>query len=401
MWKPLVTGLSLILLAGCNLNLAPTDSNASIAGPPTVQIVSPLPNATYLETVAVTIQALVSNAGPDIDRVEFAVDNTIVDTRTTPNQAGVPSFSAAYSWQALGAGSHEISVTAFRADGSSSAPASVTVTVVDQVNQVQNNSNTGNDMSTATAIATTASNANSQQLQQPSATATQPPAPSNTPQPSATPTSSVPMATFLTGANVRRGPSTLFNPPLGGFAANDSTEVLAVHPNGVWYKVRYYNADGWVHGDLISISGNTDNLPRDEGPPPPTLTFTPVPATATPVINVNLVVGNITSDPSDRSCGETFRVYVDIANFGQTRSSGGSLSVVDTGGGLETRTQGVFGEIEAGQTINVGPIPLTVSTHFSETHTLAVIVDSGNAIPETNENDNRGSIDYTLKKGGC
>ncbi len=209
------------------------------------------------------------------------------------------------------------------------------------------------------------------------------------------------MATFLTGANVRSGPSTLFNPPLGGFAANDSTEVLAVNTAHDWYKVRYYNAEGWVYANLASISGNVDSLPIDDGPPIPTLTFTPVPPTATPNINVNLVAGNVTFDRSDITCGETFKVYVDIANFGETRSPGGSLDMVDTSNGLETRTQGVFGEIDPGQTINVGPIPLTVSTNFSTEHVLAVIIDPGNAISETNEGDNRGEKKYTLKKGGC
>lgn len=411
MWKRLLAGFSLLLLAACNLNLAPTDNSANISGPPAVQIVSPLPNATYLESVAVNVQALISNAGPDIDRVEFAVDDAIVDTRTAPNEAGVPSFSLTYAWQATGTGRHTINVTAFRADGSSSAPVSVSVTVVDQVNQAQNNND---PESTDEAVpsaqpssdpGSSSSNNNNQQVQQPQATATPTTqaAPSNTPQPSATATSSVPMATFLTGANVRRGPSTLFNPPLGGFAANDTTEILAKHPTLPWYKVRYYNADGWVHGDLISISGDTSNLPTDAGPPVPTLTFTPVPATATPVVNVNLVAGNITTNPSlsDLSCGQTFRIFIDVANFGETRSPGGSINVVDTGGGLETRTTGVFGEIEPGQTVNVGPIPLTVNTHFSESHVLAVILDPNNAIAETNEGDNRGERTYTLKKGSC
>jgi hypothetical protein len=230
------------------------------------------------------------------------------------------------------------------------------------------------------------------------------PQPTNSPEPENTPTPNVPMATFLTGVNVRRGPSTLFNPPLGGYAANDTAEVLAVHPDRTWYKIRYYNADGWVHADLLTVSGNVANLPVDAGPPIPTLTPvppTPVPVTPTPQLNVNIVAGNITTSPSTKVCNETFRIFVDVANFGANRSPGGSINVVDTSNGLETRTVGVFGEIDPGQTINVGPIPLTVSTNFEVEHVLTIVLDPNNAISETNENDNRGEHKYTLQKGDC
>ncbi len=150
MWKRLLSGLSVLVLAACNLNMAPGTTNETITGPPQVQIMSPLPNATYLENVAVNIQVLVSNAGADIDRVEFAVDDTIIATGTAPNEAGVPSFSVEQSWQAQAAGTHQISVTAFRGDGSSSAPASVSVSVVAQVGQPQDNTANGNSTSVPT-----------------------------------------------------------------------------------------------------------------------------------------------------------------------------------------------------------------------------------------------------------
>jgi hypothetical protein len=365
-----------------------------------VQLASPLPNASYLDGVMVNIQALVSNAGPDINRVEVTVDDTMIAMLPTPNEAGAPAFSITETWPADSAGTHTIMVIAFREDGTASQPASVTISVVDQVNAPQNVNNGG---STQTDAPTSAPSDSQPTATQPEPT--DPPAPTEPPEPTASPTPSVPIATFTTGVNVRRGPDTLFVPPIGSFAANDQSEVLAVNPERTWYKVKYFNAEGWVFGNLLTVSGNADNLPVDAGPPKPTLTPVPptaVPVTATPNLNINLVVGNITTDPDRKVCGETFRIFVDIANFGSSKSPGGSIRVEDSARGqiVET-TNGAFGEIEPGQTINVGPIPLTVSSYYNEGHTLTIIVDPNNQIAETDENDNRNSRDYELRRGSC
>src|SRR5688572_23312019 len=123
----------MVALAACNLaNPSQGGSETVISGAPVVRIAAPLPNATYLEGVNVNIQAAVSNAGNDIDRVEILVDDAIAATLPTPNTANAPTFSIAEAWTATGAGQHSIVVTAFRADGSSSEPATVNITVVGQ-----------------------------------------------------------------------------------------------------------------------------------------------------------------------------------------------------------------------------------------------------------------------------
>ncbi len=398
MWKRfLLAGLGL-LLAACNLNAEPGISNQPITGAPVVQMVSPLPNATYLDGVVVNIQALISNAGVDIDRVEVIVDDTVIASLTSPNETGAPAFSITQTWPASGGGSHTIAITAIRADGSASEPASAMVNIVSQASQPQVtaevNSNGSGD--------TNQSNNNNAPAQ-PTAVPTDAPTATDSP-PTTTPTPSKPMATFTTGVNVRRGPNILFDPPIGAFAANDSSEIVAVNPDRSWYKVVYFNAEGWVFGNLLTTTGDIDSLPVDAGPPVPTLTPvppTPVPATNTPQVNVNIVVGNITTDPGTPECGNTFRVFVDIANLGTDRSPGGSLRVEDSSNGLVSGTNGAFGEIDAGQTINVGPIPLTVDTNHSVEHILSVVADPGGQIGETSEADNRGERKYTLRKGDC
>ncbi len=387
--------LLVALLAACNLNTSP-DTGPAIGGPPQVRIAAPLPNATYLEGVIVTIQALVTNAGPDLSRVEVTLDNSLLAERTDPNPSGAPSFSVAETWRAAGAGAHTIAITAFRADGTASAPAVVTINVVGHSSAAQTATPTGGSAATSTSAPPTA----------PRATNTPAP-PTDTPPPAATATPSTPRATFNVGVNVRRGPDVSFEPPIGSFAAGDSSDVLAVNPARTWYKVRYWNGEGWVFGSLLTISGDASNLPVDPGPPTPTPvppTLTPIPATPAPQLNVNLVAGNITLNPNPPRCRETFNIFIDVANFGTDVSPGGVIDVrnVHVASGTVTQTTvGAFPPIQPGQTVQVGPIPFTESTYVEEDHRLELRIDPNNQIPETNENDNQNAITYRLQKAGC
>lgn len=408
-WRfPNPTGLvALLLLTACNLNATvQQNTNQPISGEPQVRIASPLPNATFLEGVPVNIQAQITNAGADINRIEVAVDDAIISTLSEPNTSGAPVFSVVETWTAAGVGTHSITVTAIRGDGSTSAPQSVTINIVTQAGQQSsNNNNNSNDNQAGGNNSSSASGNNNSE--RPTNTPSQPtntPPPTDTPQPQATATPSKPMASFTTGVNVRRGPDTLFEPPIGSFAANDTAEILAVNTSRTWYKVRYYNGEGWVFGNLLSVSGDTANLPVDPGPPVPTLTPippTPVPATPVPQTNINLVAGNIRTDPDQPTCRQTFNIFFDVANLGSTESPSGSINVEDTSNGLVTRTQGAFPAIQPGQTVNIGPIPLTVDTNFEAEHVLALIIDPGNQIAELSETDNRGEKRYTLRRGNC
>src|SRR6266567_3719085 len=85
----------LILITGCTLNNVSVP-NETISGAPTVRILAPQPNATYMEGVAVNIQATISNAGKDIDRVEIVIDGSTVATLSQPNPNGAASFNVTH-----------------------------------------------------------------------------------------------------------------------------------------------------------------------------------------------------------------------------------------------------------------------------------------------------------------
>jgi len=404
--RALAVGLMLMVaLAACNLANAPGQGGGEtvISGAPGVRIAAPLPNATYLEGVSVNIQAAVSNAGADIDRVEILVDNEIAATLPQPNTASAPTFSIAQTWTAVGAGQHTIAVTAFRADGSSSEPVSVNITVVAQGAAATATSG-GN-----TAAATDNASGGSGSQVRPSAapTATQGP-PTNTPEPPASDTPSRPQVNFSQGVNLRRGPSIKFNPPVGSYAAGQTADILAKTQAGDWYRIRGANGEGWVSATFVTVSGDANAIPIEAGPAIPTDTpvFTATPlATAvppTPVTTANLVLGNVGFTPAlPLKCGQTVEIRVDVANLGQAATTtGGTISIKDFWNGQEQgSTTGGFPVINAGQTLNIGGIFLTITTNVDADHKIVVMLNPNGAVPETTSADNSREYAYRLQAG--
>ncbi len=394
--------LLLVLLAGCTLNnTAP--ANPAISGVPVVAIGAPSPNATYLEGVVVNIQATVSNAGKDIDRVEIVIDGATAATLTQPNPEGAATFNVTHGWSASGVGTHSISVVAYRADGSSSTPDSVSISVIAQNSQPTTNQPT---ISGANPLALPTVTLNSQPNQP--TNPPQPTIPSQPTTPPASPTPSTPTASFAQGVNVRRGPGLEFDPPIGAFAAGQTTDILAVNPAGSWYKVRYGGGEGWVFAALTTAAGDIASLPRDPGPPVPT----PAPPTAVPptqpppppATTANLVAGIVEFQPGQPTCAQTFNVGLDVANLGgEPTASSGTVSLQDVrsaDGSVQQTTVGGYPVLQPQQTFRVN-MPLTVSTWYNEEHTIILIIDPNNQIPETNESDNRREVKYTLQKGSC
>lgn len=212
-----------------------------------------------------------------------------------------------------------------------------------------------------------------------------------------------PRATANRAANVRRGDGTNYE-VIGGLQPGDIVPIVGISSFGTgWYLVELPNGTrGWVAPSVVDVSGNLSTVPRIDPPAPPTPT--PIPATATPASQINLVAGNFRFDPGSPKCNQTFNVYMDVANFGSVTSPSTTLSVQDYRLADGTFQEGTFGgipPIAPGQTVNVGPIPITVRTHHSEQHRLLMIIDPNSQIFETNEGDNAREAIYTLEKAGC
>jgi hypothetical protein len=398
-------------LVACDMAASP-EENASFEGPPIVRLAAPLAGDTYREGVSVDILVRVENAGPDIARVAIQVDGEIVGESSLPNSSGQASFTVQLGWTALGVGSHTISAIASRSDTTASAPASVTINVVASAQTAPTNTQAAPAQPTATTESNTGFTQPTQQNNQaPQATNTQAAAPtaasSNTPEPPRpTDTPSRPTISVTTGANIRRGPSQAFNPPIGSLAVGATAPILAVSTDGTWYKIQYYNGEGWIFAQTVSVTGDISGLPREAGPPTPipmTATFTPLPVTATPVSSVDLIIDAAQSSivPSFR-CGQSSEIRMTVVNRGTSTSPSTIILVqdIEQNGSVGATTQGPVKALAPNESTLV-VMYLTVSTNMLVGHTFRATVDGNNTVPETDETNNRNEYNYVLERGTC
>jgi uncharacterized protein YraI len=423
--RSLALALATLGLAACSLTGGGTEEAPVVfEGPPVVSIASPLPNAIFMAGADVNIQARVENAGPDVARVEVRLDDAVTGDAPNPNPGGESAFTLTQKWPASGAGQHTVAVTAYRADGSASAPASVTFQVIAQaaaneeptqpptsvaVAQATSTDATSTDATSTDATSTDATSAGATSAAVLPTATNVPATAADTATDAVTPTAdSTPRLTVIGGANVRRGPSTAFDPPIGSVAANTQSVILAKNPAGDWYKFQYYNGEGWIFSQLVEVSGDVASLPVDPGPPVPTpLPPTVPPPPTQPPSNVNLELVNIQISPHPLVCQQASEIQVTIRNSGTARAESGGLIKVEailqsTGQVLES-TETAFGPLDPGQQATYSAF-LTVSTYIDEGQQIRATVDINNQVAESNESDNTGtpgSAPYALARGSC
>jgi hypothetical protein len=204
-------------------------------------------------------------------------------------------------------------------------------------------------------------------------------------------------------ANVRTGDGTNY-PVITTLNQGTVVTLVGISNQGTgWYQVQLPTGGlGWMSPTVLAVTGNTSLLPRIQPPPPPaTPTFTPIPATATPITTANLVAGIVVLNPNPPVCAQTFNVGFDVANLGsQPTASSGTVSLVDTrtaDGTVQGSTIGGFPVLSPGQTFRVD-MPLTISTYFNEEHTITLTIDPQGLIPETTRADNVQTFVTRCKK---
>lgn len=418
-----------IAISACNALAPVEDDEPTFSGAPVVQIVAPATGDTYQASVGVPILLRVSNAGADIARVTIEVDGQIVGEQLEPNVDGAASFTVRSGWTASSGGQHTITARAARLDGSTGQATPVTINIAgDQptavpvqaqpttvpqqpAGQTQPTQQTMPDPQ-PTAQTDSGSSAggfgtpmnqpdNAQQPAQATATNTVVPTATNTPAPTNTPTPDVPTVTVNTGANVRSGPSTLFD-VIGSLRAGDTATLFSRSLDGRWFKIQYYNTEAWVFADLVDFTGDLAAIPSEAGPPLPP-TATPVPPTATPTSppNIDLVIAGEVTNPSPFVCNEASSIRVTVQNNGTERSPGGFVRVIDLYNGTpQETTNGALPALDPGATATVEMF-LTVSTYIDELHVQRIVVDPDNQIAESNENNNTLENQYVLSPGSC
>lgn len=396
--------LAMIALTACGILGTPEEESITFEGAPEVIIASPVDGDTYREGVGINILLRVDNAGSDIARVAIEVDGEIIGEMLTPNADGAPSFNVENGWPATGIGEHTITAIAYRTDSSVNGSDSVTINVVASAD-----SETDSDSTDDTDDETTSDNDSDTASEQVAPTATNQPLPTAVPtrtpeptEPPATNTPSAPQVRVTTGANIRRGPGIVFDPPIGSLAAGATAEILAVNPSGTWYKIVYYNGDGWISAQTVEVIGDTSGLPREAGPATPIpFTDTPV-ATNTPATAPDLSVTNVVVNPHPFVCNQSSEIQITVVNNGTAASAGTGIRVEDIYNGSVTEsTTGAVPPLNPGQSA-VAQVFLTVSTNFAEAHNTRITVDPNNQVAESNEGNNiRNEPPYVLATGGC
>ncbi|MBN2470886.1 MAG: hypothetical protein JXN59_09190, partial [Anaerolineae bacterium] len=114
----------LTLLLAIGTACAPAPATPTI--PPEIRITRPATGTAFAEGANILILVEAADSGPGITRILLALDGQAVNERQFSAAADI---STSFDWLALGTGSHSLSVTAYRADGTSSPAAQVQITV--------------------------------------------------------------------------------------------------------------------------------------------------------------------------------------------------------------------------------------------------------------------------------
>jgi hypothetical protein len=420
--------ITLVVLTGCTLTSAFNNADeVTLTGVPVVALVAPKTNAIYADGATINTLAQVSNAGEDVARVVVTLNGASAQIFTDPNPAGDKTFNVAQALESPGIGEHTLSVTAYRADNSASETQAVSFMVVDastvtipqgdplvepttvptEVTEPVVEAET-NDEETNT-VEDDSDVPEPEEEEEPDTpepsltpTATQPP--TDTPEP----TSSAPVAISTANINIRSGPSTLFEPPIGAFREGERAPIIALSTDRRWLRIRRDNGvDGWVFGNIVDIEGDIGGLPLEEGPPlPPTEippTNTPV-ATSPPALTNNLVPVSPFLDPPGPSCGQPFRAGITIRNDGTGTLSTGitRIEIIHVASGNVIATSG-----DALVSVDLPPdgqhrvaFDFDIDVFVDEEQRVRFIADANNSVRETIEDDNENGITYILT-GPC
>jgi len=242
--------LSALLLSACGGNANPVQPAAAapeMSQTPRVWIDSPL-NGTTLPLGEVEILSHAASLG-GIAQVELSVNGAVV--RTDPNPSPGETLNLVrQTWLPRAGGTYQVSVRAQNTGGEWSAPASITLTILDA---------TPTSVDTATPAAT------------PTETATSLPSPTAT-------LAGPPVIVLVRNSFCRAGPGEVYR-SITALAAGDSAEVRGISQDGFWLFVYWskFNVECWIGASAAPPGTDLRGAPALTAPPTPTPTPTPSP----------------------------------------------------------------------------------------------------------------------------
>lgn len=120
----------ILALAGCNLD---TETPTPVPTPdlPQVQFLYPAEGARVVDGTDLTLDILAQDQTAGVQRIELYVDGQLLNSDAVLAQPE-SAFRAELNWFANGIGKHILSAVAYRADGTPSNEAALTVDVIAQ-----------------------------------------------------------------------------------------------------------------------------------------------------------------------------------------------------------------------------------------------------------------------------
>lgn len=227
---------------------------------------------------------------------------------------------------------------------------------------------------------------------QPTATLLPTDTPTSTPQATATP--SVLTATVTSRVlNVRTGPGTEYDPPIGQLERGDQVPVIGANADLSWLLIQFRGQSAWISAQFVDIFDPANflpTLPIVAAPPTPTPGPTNVPPEPDLVItNMTLSVGQ-TVEP-----GVAFNATVSFTNQGG--SAAGSFTIAANFRPDENNIRSAdISSLGAGQSGSVvlGPITLNQTGYVPD---QAVIIDFNNSVPESANGETNNIFTFAYK----
>lgn len=245
-----------LFLAACSpqATTQPAVPSVAVSQSPQAWIDSPLNGTTLPLGDVEIISHAASSSG--IAQVELSVNGAVIRTDSNP-QPGQTLSLARQIWRPTAGGTYQVSVRAQSTGGEWSAPASITLTI----------------------------------LEQPTVTPTATPPPTETPTPEPTITATPagpPMIVLVRNSFCRTGPGQVYR-EITALAAGDSAEIRGVSQDGFWLFVYWpkFKVECWIVASAAPPGTDLSGVPVLAAPPTPAPTSPPpeptsIPPTETP-----------------------------------------------------------------------------------------------------------------------
>jgi hypothetical protein len=399
MQKRLIFALVALMLvvSGCNLGSAQgveedIATQPVVSGRPVVTITSPTTGDEFPVEEQIFVRIEASDAA-GVTRAQLFADGEIVRTISSEDINGDTQFEGVLDYTPRTTGDYTLRVLAFRG-AVASDPAEVTITVVEDGDDVQVTSRPGT--TTGSGTGTTGGGTIGGD------TSGQPVIPND----------GVCRALTSVGLNLRSEPTTVRENVISVLPGGTLAPIVARLGDNSWWKISYANRLGWVSAQFTTIYGNCSTVPVESFvvntpiplptatiflptiTPLPTLTRPPtqIPTPGRPDLIVASIVGaqSVTIPDGEDEVTEQYAITISNLGFGPSPQFDVVMRVNDV-----EIDMGVVSNLNNGQTI-----VLTQDVTFEDegNYTVRVEADPGNLVTEVSEVNNRGDISVNVNE---